>query len=62
MEASAFGYLEIVRLLLQRGVDVNAADQAGNTALSLSNRGKHEAVSSLLTEMGAIESKEKDAK
>jgi ankyrin repeat protein len=62
MEASAFGHLKIVRLLLQRGVDVNAADQAGNTALGLSNRGKHEAVSAVLTEMGAVESKPKDAK
>jgi uncharacterized protein len=56
MDASAYGHLEVVRLLVQRGADLNKANQSGLTALGLAKRGRHEAVASLLSELGASES------
>jgi ankyrin repeat protein len=53
MDAAAYGHLEVVRLLVQRGVELNKADQSGATALALAKRGKHEAVVTLLSELGA---------
>eukprot|EP00943_MAST-04B_sp_MAST-4B-sp1_P005820 g5820.t1 len=47
------GDLEMMRLIIKRGIDVNATDNAGWTALHLSVAGGFQRISKLLIEYGA---------
>lgn len=51
--ASAAGQVEIVRLLLQKGVDINRRSDAKTTALMVAERGGHTEVAELLRQQGA---------
>ena len=53
MEAASGGYVDIVRLLLEHGADVNAQSQAGNTALIYACCGGYEEVVEMLVSTGA---------
>ena len=48
--AAAGGYADVVRALLDKGADVNAADKDGDTALSCARMGEHEEVAKFLEE------------
>ncbi len=52
-KAAQNGNLEVCRLLLEKGADVAARDDAGKTPLGYAIEGKHEAVALLLRERGA---------
>lgn len=51
--ASADGHLDVVDFLLERGVDVNAVDRWGGTALDDARRGSHDAIVARLEAAGA---------
>ena len=53
MLASRGGHEAVVKLLLEAGADVRAADENGDTPLMLASRGGREAVVKLLLEAGA---------
>jgi ankyrin repeat protein len=53
MAASEYGHREIVKLLIEAGADVNAADWYGRTALGWALRGGHTDIVNLLKEAGA---------
>ncbi|PVD39591.1 hypothetical protein C0Q70_02226 [Pomacea canaliculata] len=56
MEAASGGYLEIVRLLILHGADVNAQSSAGNTPLHSAACGGHvEVVKELITSGASVE-------
>jgi ankyrin repeat protein len=48
--------LQLIKVLLQRGLDVNARDAHGKTPLMLAKQNKHTSIVSLLLEHGATES------
>ena len=48
MRAATKGHTKIVRLLLDKGADVNAKDNSGNTALMLADREGHTDIAKLL--------------
>lgn len=50
--AAAHGHLEIARLLLENGADVNRTEQSGTPALMMACRGGHEELATLLMEVG----------
>ena len=52
LNASGRGHLDVVRLLLENGADVNAADISGNTALMRASENGHTDVVRLLLEKG----------
>ena len=52
-EAASEGRLDVVRLLLKRGVDPNIQDQYGDTPLHIAAHGGHDDVVKLLLEYGA---------
>ena len=63
--ASHKGYIEIVRLLIDNGADVNARieglfDHPGKSPLDYSTESKHKEISRLLRQHGAKTSKELD--
>ena len=41
MKAAVGGHLDVVRFLLDRGADVNARNESGDTALTWAVRGGH---------------------
>ena len=47
------GHVEIVKLLLEAGADVNAADRLGRTSLALAKQNHHPVIVELLTRTGA---------
>lgn len=53
MEAASTGHVEIVRLLISHGADVNAQSSSGNTPLMYACAGGHEDVVLVLLEAGA---------
>lgn len=53
MEASSGGFIDIVRLLMESGSDMNAQSQAGNTALIYACCGGYEDVVEVLLDHGA---------
>ena len=57
MEAAANGHLETIKLLLTRGVDVNAKDKGNSSAYSEAKRAKHKKIVRLLKKAGAQASK-----
>jgi ankyrin repeat protein len=53
----------VVKLLLEKGADVDSKDMGGRTPLSWAARNGHEAVVTLLLEKGAdVHSKDKDGR
>ncbi|MEI8344599.1 MAG: ankyrin repeat domain-containing protein, partial [Candidatus Omnitrophota bacterium] len=48
MEASALGYQDITESLIARGADLNAVNDAGQTALDLARENGREAIAQLL--------------
>lgn len=42
MKATVGGYLDVVRFLVDRGADVNAQNESGDTALTWAVEGSHE--------------------
>jgi ankyrin repeat protein len=55
IEASKYGLVTIVRLLLALGYDVNACDEEGNTALHVATRGNHHTVMLALLSVEGID-------
>jgi ankyrin repeat protein len=53
MEAVEYGAMDVARLLLERGADVNARDDDGDTALYWASRNGHEELVALLLSHGA---------
>jgi len=53
MWAAAEGHAEVVRLLIEAGADLNAADKEGTTALILATLNGHLDVAALLLDAGA---------
>lgn len=53
MEASANGNTEIVKMLLEKGADVDFFDKRGNTALMEASDNGHTAIVKLLLKKGA---------
>ncbi len=53
MVASSQGHVEIVQLLLRAGVNANATDEKGRTALMWARRQGHDEIVSLLQQNGA---------
>jgi len=53
--ASKWNNLEIVRLLVERGANVNTRAVNGDTALSLAQKNNNNAISNFLIERGAVE-------
>ena len=53
MEAASVGHVDIVKLLLAHGADVNAQSSSGNTPLMYACAGGHEAVVKALLEGGS---------
>lgn len=53
MEAASAGHLDIVRLLIAHGADVNAQSTSGNTPLMYACAGGHEDAVETLLEAGA---------
>jgi ankyrin repeat protein len=51
--ASFYGKLEVARLLLERGVDIDAEDDEGNTAYQIALKRGHEEITQLLAGHGA---------
>ena len=51
--ASGKGYENLVRILLDRGADVNMQNQDGVTALQRATRFRHESICRLLVDKGA---------
>ena len=49
------GKAEIVRVLLDKGADINAKDNHGFTALGLAKRVRHEEIAQLLKAHGATQ-------
>merc|ERR1719219_1320512 len=52
--ASGYGYLEVVRRLIERGADVNLSNKRGATPLSFALSNRHNDVVSMLVEAGAV--------
>jgi ankyrin repeat protein len=55
MWASLYGHLNVVKLLIEEGADVNARDDAGLTALMIALGRGHTDVAQFLIEAGAEE-------
>lgn len=55
MIAAQYGYVDIVRLLLEKKVDINLKDINSNTALDLAKKNNHNETIKLLKEAGAKE-------
>ena len=53
MAASYFGFVKVIKLLLDRGVDINTQNNGGGTALHIAAREGHQAVVKILLEKGA---------
>ena len=53
MWAAEMGHEAVVKLLLEKGADVESKDDVGQTPLSWAARGGHKAVVKLLLEKGA---------
>ncbi|KAI9774707.1 MAG: hypothetical protein M1839_001668 [Geoglossum umbratile] len=63
MVGSYFGHIEVVRLLVENGAEVNAGDEGGRTALHWAVRNGREAVVKLLVEKGAeVNAKDRDGR
>ena len=58
MAAAQFGHTEVMKMLLEKNVDVNNANSRGETALLLAASGGHMEAMKLLLEMGADVDKE----
>ncbi|KKO97610.1 ankyrin repeat domain-containing protein [Trichoderma harzianum] len=59
--ASYYGHLAVVKLLVKRGVDIEAKDGSGRTPLLLAAENGHEAIVKLLAKKGAdIKAKDRD--
>lgn len=58
--AAKYGFVSIVRLLHERGDDVNAKDVSGDDAMSLAAKKGHEAVVSLLLTLDEVDADRKD--
>lgn len=55
MIAAAFGFTDIIRLLVRNGAAVDAKDADGNTALSIATQGGKDYLVELLVRAGAME-------
>lgn len=55
MKAALKGHIDIVRTLLEKGVDVNAKRKNGDTALTEAKKNDHKEIVSMLKEAGARE-------
>ena len=53
MEAAHHGSPAVVKLLLEKGADVNAANKKGATALKLAQQKKHAEIVKMLKAAGA---------
>jgi hypothetical protein len=51
--AAEKGNLEIVKLLISKGADVNVRDSNGNSALEIAQRNRHAEIATLLIQAGA---------
>jgi ankyrin repeat protein len=60
LQASSIGHDGIVRILLERGVDVNLADERNRTALSWASESGHDSVVKLLLQVDGIGINSKD--
>ncbi len=49
------GSLDIIKFLIEKGADVNAKNEAGETALKIAKENKNEKIIKLLKENGAKE-------
>ncbi|EFJ41602.1 hypothetical protein VOLCADRAFT_36100, partial [Volvox carteri f. nagariensis] len=54
LHAAAYGDVDVMRLLLDEGADVNAVDAQRETALHLACVGRHVEAARLLTKYGAL--------
>ena len=50
---SEYGHRDVVKVLLDAGVDMNRKDQDGETALAIAKRKNHEEIVQLLKNAGA---------
>jgi ankyrin repeat protein len=55
MEACAFGHLDVVKLLVALGADLNVKDQQDKAALDLARSAGHQPIESFLLQAGAID-------
>lgn len=62
LRASRINHYGIVRILLERNVDVNIADDCKETALSVASDNGHDAVVQLLLQTDGIDVNSKDRK
>jgi len=53
--AAGNGHLEVVRLLVEYGADVNAVSDTGRSPLQMAMEGGHEGVKEVLVGAGAVE-------
>lgn len=53
-KSSYRGYEDVVRLLLERGANVDLKDVMGRTPVELAQAGKHEKLKALLTERSTV--------
>ena len=54
--ASQNGHVEVVRVLAERGADINKADDNGATPLSLARSAGHTEIAAFLRNAGALDS------
>ena len=54
-EAAGSGQIDFAKLLLERGADVNARDDGGDTPLTIAFESKQPEIAKLLREHGAVQ-------